>query len=235
MAIEKKKPTVNAPETEPTTPKAPETEAGAMPATPIIKPSGFSLDKFKSKRADALASIVTDLGGLKVHKLAEAKDYARLHPDEENYWSYELCFASVPVKGDKKEGRVHLIDEDLAMLYLPSGKIMRYRLALATKPYDNYFLCIVPTRNLDNAYNEMALRACNDGKTLWTQLISRKSEGVESYKIEYATDPDAFPEPKWPTAPLMEIIFKAFAPNCIIEDDRHPGLLRLIGAKQNLA
>jgi hypothetical protein len=203
--------------------------------TPIAKPAGFSLDKFKSKRANALANVGTELAGLKHYRLADAKDFVRLHPNEENYWSDELCFVSVPVKGDKKEGQIHLIDEDVALRLLPSGKILRYRLALATKPYDVFFLCQVPTRNLDNDWNRTALDGADKAKMQWVQLVSRKTEGVESYKIDFARDQDVFPEPKWPATSLMDLIYKAFAPNCIIEEDDHPGLLRLIGAKQNLA
>ena len=62
----------------------------------------------------------------------------RLHPDEENYWSDELCFVNVPIKGQKRD-TLHLIDEELAMRYLPSGAISRCRLALAAKPYDVFF------------------------------------------------------------------------------------------------
>jgi hypothetical protein len=58
-----------------------------------------------------------------------------------------LC--AVPIKGAKRDS-LHLIDEDLAVLYLPSGKIQQFRLALATKPLDSFFLCRIPTRNLDN-------------------------------------------------------------------------------------
>jgi hypothetical protein len=224
------------PENKPTQPKLVESMPEATEAvTPIAKPAGFSLDKFKSKRANALANVGTELAGLKHYRLAEAKDFVRLHEDEENYWSDELCFVSVPVKGDKKEGQIHLIDEDVALHWLPSGKIIRHRLALATKPLDAFFLCHVPTRNLDNDWNKSALDGCDKAKSLWVQLVSRKTEGVESYKIEFAKDSDAFPEPKWPNTSLMDLIYKAFAPNCIIEDDNHPGLLRLIGAKQNLA
>ncbi len=79
--------------------------------------------------------------------MAAAKDYAMLHPDVENYWSDELCFVNVPVKGQKHD-TLHLIDEDLAMKYLESSEILRFRLALATKPYDVFFLCEVPTQNM---------------------------------------------------------------------------------------
>ena len=172
------------------------------------------------------------LTALPVHSISEAKDYVRLHPDEDNYWSPEFCFVNVPIKGQKHE-TVHLIDEELAMRNLPSGKIRRFRLALATKPYDVFFLCEVPTQNLDNIWNETNLQACVHAKEFWTQAISRRDEGVDGYKIDFAKDKkEAFPEPNWPTQKLEELIFVTHAGRMIDRED-HPGLLRLIGAKQS--
>jgi hypothetical protein len=159
-------------------------------------------------------------------------DFFRLHPDEENYWSFELCFVNVPIQGQKRD-TLHLIEEDLAMQYLPSGKIKRFRVALATKPHDRFFLCIVPSRNLDNGYNSTTLTGCERAKTLWVEVTSRKEEGVEAYKIDLAKDQDAFPEPKWPTQSLGGLIEKTFVGRMIDRED-HPALLRLIGARQVL-
>jgi hypothetical protein len=201
--------------------------------TPISKPdTAFSLDKFKSKHAAAAANIETLQAGLPHHSIAQAKDFVRLHPDEEAYWSCELCFVNVPVKGQKRD-TLHLIDEDLAMQYLPSGKILRFSLVLATKPNDVFFLCHLPTRNTDNSWNESNTLACQQAKALWVQATSRREEGVDGYKIDVARDRDAFPEPKWPTQSLGELIEKTFAGRMIDRDD-HPALLRLIGAKQVL-
>jgi hypothetical protein len=201
--------------------------------TPIAKPdTAFSLDKFKSKHAAALANIETLQTGLPHHSIAQAKDFVRLHPNEEAYWSSELCFVNVPIKGQKKD-TLHLIEEHLAMRYLPSGRILRFRLVLATKPYDVFFLCHLPTRNTDNSWNESNTIACQQAKTFWVQATSRKEEGVDGYKIDLARDQDAFPEPKWPTQSLAELIEKTFAGRVIDRED-HPALLRLIGAKQVL-
>jgi hypothetical protein len=201
--------------------------------TPIAKPTtGFSLDKFKSKHAAAVANIETLQAGLPHHGIAQAKDFVRLHPDEEAYWSPELCFVNVPIKGQKRD-TLHLILEDLAMQYLPSGRILHHRLALASKPNDVFFLCHLPTRNTDNSWNESNMLACENAKTLWVQATSRKEEGVDGYKIDVARDHDAFPEPKWPTQSLGELIEKTFAGRMIDRED-HPALLRLIGAKQVL-
>lgn len=195
----------------------------------IAKPSGFSIDKFKSKRAASIAGVETLLSALPVHSIADARDYVRLHPADE-YWSGELCFVSVPVKGQRHDV-LHLIEEDLAMLYLPSKRIERFRLALATKPYDVPFLCKVPSQNLDNTWNADNLRACDQAKNFWVQATSRKAEGIEGYKISFAHDEDAFPAPKWPTQSLPQLIEVTFAGR-MIDSEKHPGLLRLLGARQ---
>jgi hypothetical protein len=211
------------------TDKASESESEKLS---IAKPDAFSLNKFKSKRAAAIANVETLVTALPHHTLKEANDYCRLHPDEGRYWTPELCFVSVPVKGQKRD-TLHLIEEELAMRFLSSGKIKRFRLALATKPFDRFFLCHVPTQNLDNTFNETNLQGCLRAMTLWTELTSRKEEGVDQYKIDFARDHDAFPEPKWPTQTLDELIAVTFTGRMIDRDD-HPGLLRLIGAKQVL-
>jgi hypothetical protein len=205
-----------------------QTSAQSDEAMTIAKPSAFGLDKFKSKHAAALANVET---ALPHHSISQAKDFVRLHPDEAAYWSPELCFVNVPIKGQKRD-TLHLIDEDLAMRYLPPARILRFRLALAAKPNDVFFLCHVPSRNQDNSWNGSNLQACEHAKTLWTLVTSRKEEGVEAYKIDSARDPDAFPDPNWPTQSLTDLISVTFAGR-MIESEDHAGLLRLIGARQS--
>jgi hypothetical protein len=200
----------------------------------IPKPSKSGLEKFKSKRAAAVANVETLSGPLPHHSIAQAKDFVRLHPNEDDYWSAELCFVQVPIKGATRE-LLHLIDEELALRFLPSGKIQRFRLALATKPYDVFFLCHVPTQNTDNSWNTSNLLACEHGRSFWVQATSRKGERVEAYKIDSARDKDAFPEPKWPTQTLEELITATFSPDRMIDHEQHPALLRLIGAKQSIS
>jgi hypothetical protein len=201
-------------------------------SSPIPKPKGSGLEKFKSKRAPTIANVTTLQTALPHYKIADAKDFVRLHPREEDYWSDEYCFVNVPVKGQKRE-TLHLIDEEIAMKYLPSARIQRFRLALATKPFDVFFLCHVPTRNMDNMFNKTSLDGCEQAKTFWTQVTSRKDEGVDEYKITTSRDKDAFAEPEWPTQSLDELIEITFAGRMIDRED-HPALLRLIGAKQSL-
>jgi len=198
--------------------------------TPIAKPAAFSADKFKSTATPTMANVETLLTALPHYTISQARDFVRLHPDEKKYWSDELCFVNVRIKGSTKD-TLHLIVETLAMQYLPSARIQRFRLVLASKPYNVFFLCHVPTRNTDNSWNESNLTACNQARTRWTQATSRREEGVESYKVDSSRDIDAFDEPKWPTQSLHELIEATFAGH-MIETPDHPGLLRLIGAKQ---
>ena len=139
----------------------------------------------------------------------------------------------MPIQGQRRD-TLHLITEDLAMRFLEPSRILRFRLALATKPYDNFFLCHVPSQRLDNSWNETSQRGCEQAKTLWTEVTSRREEGKDEYKIKFAWDPDAFPDPKWPAQSLEQLIAVTFA-NCLILRDDHPGLLRRIGKKQSMS
>src|SRR5262249_6357419 len=84
--------------------------------TPLLIPKpdeAFDLNKFRSTATPTIANVQTLQGPLPIYKLSEAKDFVRLHPDEENYWTCELCFVNVPIKGQKKD-TLHLITEDMA-------------------------------------------------------------------------------------------------------------------------
>jgi hypothetical protein len=208
----------------------PENNSGEAPIS-IPKPGKSSLDMFKSTRDPTIAGVEKLLTPLPHYKISDAKDFARLHHDKEKYWSTELCFVHVPIKGQKRD-QLHLINEELAKRFLPSDRIKRFRLALATKPYDVFFLCHVPSRNLDNTWNDTNLQACLQAKTNWTQATSRKGENVEGYQISYAREQDSFPQPNWPKENLDKLILVTFA-GCMIDREDHPALLRLIGAKQS--
>src|SRR5262245_27246997 len=107
------------------------------PPLKIVKPE--YLEKFRSKRSPTIAGVETLLTALPVLRISESNDFVRLHHSED-CWSPELCFVSVPIHGEKRD-QLHLIHEELAMQYLAAKKIKRQRLALASKPNDNFFLC----------------------------------------------------------------------------------------------
>jgi hypothetical protein len=197
----------------------PEQISPADATVSIPKPSTFDLDRFKSKRAAAMAGVETLQTSLPHHSIAQAKDFVRLHPDEGTYWSPELCFVTVPIPGARDQ--LHLIEEDLGMQFLPSARIKRLRLALASKPHPGqFFLCEVPTQNKDNIWVSSNLLGCEQAKKRWTQLTSRRDEGVDGYKIDCA-DEKAFSEPNWPKQQLSELIEVTFAGRVIDRED-HP-------------
>ena len=147
------------------------------PAEAIAKPEGFALDKFKSKRAAAMANVETLQTGLPLNRAAEAKDFVRLHPDEENYWSSELCFVNVPIKGQKRD-TLHLIEEDLAM-QIPAER-QDQALPLGTR--DQALRRLLPLQRPDAATwtttgTPATLTACEQAKTLWVQATSREGGG----------------------------------------------------------
>ena len=199
----------------------------------IVKPEGFSLESFRSKKLAGLSNVETLLAGLPHHNMSAAKDFVRLHPDEVAYWSDELCFINVTIQGQGK-ATLHLINEDLALRYLEPAQIQRFRLALATKPYDRFFLCHVPSQRLENSWNESSLAGCLQAKGLWTAATSLRETGQDHYKLSTAKDADAFPDPGWPTQSLEQLIWVSFANFMIMRAD-HPALLRKVGAKQSLS
>jgi hypothetical protein len=201
----------------------------ASPAQPVAKPTGSGISRFKSKQAATMSHVTTLQPALPHHSLSQAKDYVRLHPDKDAYWSDELCFVSVPIIGDARNA-LHLVLEDLAMTYLSPDQIKRFRLALASKPGDAFFLCHVPTQNLDNSWNKSNQEACEKAISKWTKAGSLKAANQDKYEIKFAEDEDAFPPIQWPNEPLDVLIDKAFA-GLMIEEANHPALLRLRGAK----
>ena len=76
------------------------------------------------------------------------------------------------------------------------------------------------------------LAAVEQAQSHWVQVSSRKAENRESYKIDFAHDPAAFPEPKWPAS--METLVEVSFHGRMIEDVDHPALARLIGRKHDM-
>jgi hypothetical protein len=212
----------------------PETASEETPVT-VAKPGVFSLKKFQTTGPAQPLNVKTLLPPLPTRSLKEIGDFARLHHDEANYWSPELCFVYVPVKGSKRDS-LHLIEEEEAKEYLSSARIKRMRLALGATPNGVFFLCEVPTQNLDNVWNKTMLECCEQAKTLWTMAESRHAEGLEGYIKRSSDDKDFAPEPDWPTKSLDEIIGFSFEGRIITRANHpHPGLLRLLGKKQQMS
>jgi hypothetical protein len=203
------------------------------PMPPITKPPRkFSLDKFKSN-APLQPGVSELVPALPVTKVGEVNDWFMQHHDEARYWTDELFFVNVPIVGVKKD-KLHLIDKNIAVQYLRPKKILKARLALATKPNNVFFWMWVPTqvptRNLDNKWNDDCLKACNQAKTKWTQVASRREENDDGYHILPAPHQDFVPAPTWPIQPIEELLDPTFINNTI-KDANNPALHRLIGMR----
>ena len=96
------------------------------------------LARFRSKRPANAGGVETLLEALPHYPVPDAKDFVRLHPNEDEYWSGDLCLVNVPIIGQRKDTLL-LIDEDIARAHLPGGKIQRFRLALASSPGTSFF------------------------------------------------------------------------------------------------
>jgi hypothetical protein len=198
----------------------------------IKKPS--IQDRFRVTKPPSIAGVDTVLQPLPILKISEVNDYCRVHPDEECCWTGLLYFVSVPIVHDPKHAQLHIITEELADKYIQPKRRKVHRLALATKPYDVRFFCIVPTDNVENSWNKSALAGIELAKRQWVEVTSLKATGVDEYKVTCARDHDAFPEPKWALHSVDEYLDVTFA-GLMIENDDHPGFCRLIGKKQTIA
>ena len=199
----------------------------SLKIVPDDSKSTFDLARFKSSRPPGSVGVVALVTALPVHKISEAKDFVRVA--DESLWTPELCFVNVPVKGQRAH-TLHLIDEEIALTFIPNGDIQRFKLALAAKPYDEFFLVVVPSQNLDNTWNKSNLEAIEIAQKEWVRVTSLKLEGNERYQITRAKDVDAFPEPKWPKQTTAELVQAAFQGRTI-ESDQDDALKRLTGSR----
>jgi hypothetical protein len=89
-------------------------EAAPEVATPPITTTSptINMERFKSRRGAQGAGVTTLPTALPHFPLKEAADFVRLHPNEEEFWTDELCFVLIPIAGMKRD-LLHLIDEDL--------------------------------------------------------------------------------------------------------------------------
>ena len=225
------------PETTPAEPSANASSESAPTEEPlsIEKPKGSGLARFKSTNLEPV-KVETLLTGLPHYPISAAKDWVRLHPDEAPYWSDEYCFVIVPIQG-QKDNTLHLITADLARK-LPPGRVQKFRLALASKPHDVFFLAHVPSRNLDNEWNKTNLQACEQAKKLWTMVTSQREKGIEGYHIDSSAaekeGKKPFPDPQWPKETLDELIEATFAGRMILSET-DPAWVRLVGGAQKLS
>ena len=163
-----------------TNPATPEILTPADPPVSIERPKGSLLARFKTGRENE-GRVEKLLMALPHYKPSDARDFIRLHPDDD-YWSDELSFATVPVQG-MKDGVLHLITIELA-LELPPGRRGAVPVGVGDQTFQSLFLAHIPSTNLDNIWNETCVRACTEARAKWRMVVSRKIEGKEGYDSE---------------------------------------------------
>jgi hypothetical protein len=171
-------------------------------------------------------------GPPKIHKFHEVRDFVWVHPDPAYTTAHPLWLVDVP--SDEKDGKpmLHLILKSLAQQYLDPKEVVRLNLALASTPKSRLFLGIVPCRNLDNSFNASMLTAVGAAKQGWRKIL--RVQDREAYYPKPPHDADFAPAPEWPSTPLMDLIEAHFRPHKIITTADHPGLLRILGARQQI-
>ena len=122
------------------------------------------VDKFKSKRAATSYGVDNLVDGCLIRRLENSQGLLPPPPGRGRVLVGRIVLRHG--SGERLErNSLHLIAEDLAVEYLPSGKVLRFRLALGSKPYDVFFLAHVPSQNLRQhveLYGVAGLRASED-------------------------------------------------------------------------
>ena len=139
---------------------SPEPKSEPLPglggASPIQKPSAFSLDKFKSKRPTARPASVPCWAPCRITlspKRRISSGYTRMRPIGRPSCASSLCRSS-----GRRRCSLDPPDRRGSRDQVSAGREDHPAcLALASKPYDVLFLGHVPTTNLDNSWNESNL------------------------------------------------------------------------------
>ena len=196
---------------------------------PIPIPGEFSLEKFKSTQAASLAGVETLLTALPQCSIAQAKDFVRLHPDEDAYWSPELCFVSRP--NQRPEARYYASDRRDVGQAIPaerphcSGFVWRSR----PNPTTYFFSAKSPAAAWTISGTPPIRRLASKQKRCGRKLPhdeTRISKATKSTRLE----PRRFPRAKVANASLRKLLEVTYAGRTIETHD-NPALLRLIGAK----
>ena len=192
------------------------------------EPANSTSINLSPPQAASVAGVETLLAKLPHHSISQAKDFVRLHSKEEKYWSPELCFVSVPIKGQKHD-TVHLIAR--VWQITPSAPRQNPPVPPGARHQAARRILLVPrpVANLDNVWNATNLQACEQAKTLWTQQPREESRMSKATKSTWRVIKTPFPHQSGQRNRLNAA--RRYLRGLMIETADHPGLLRLVGAK----
>ena len=179
---------------------APPTENNAPPEAvpgngdkPIPKPGEFSLDKFKSKRAAAMANVETLQTALPHHSIAASE---RLRPAASRRGDVLVAGTVLRQRPDQGPEARHAAPDRRR----PGDALLAERedLALPLGARDQAARRLFPLSRPDpeprtTPGTPQTWRPARKRRRTWVQATSRKEEGVEGYKIDFARDRGCFP------------------------------------------
>ena len=155
----------------------------------IVKPAAGFMEKFRSKRPPSIAGVETLLTALPILRIADANDSSGCIRRKRTTGRRELCFVSVPIKGEKRD-MLHLIDEEIAVQYLPVEEDQAAATGAGVEAPRRFLLLHRAVAKPGQLVERNgARRPARKPRRMWVQATSRKAEGVEGYKIELRARP----------------------------------------------
>jgi hypothetical protein len=170
-----------------------------------------------------------------IYKVRKPKrhEFFRVHPDSED-GANEYQMAMLLYISDEEMEKVHyLVTPGLIDYFNGAVRTCSVRLAMSRvggKPEGAPFILVTTIPEEGSGGNLWVVSmqaAAEEAKLGWIKACSNKDTGA--YDIVKPVDPNAMPEPKWPTTPFPEILEKVFEGR-IVSDPDHEIIRKLTGA-----
>jgi hypothetical protein len=170
-----------------------------------------------------------------IYKVRKPKrhEFFRVHPDSED-GTNDYQMAMLLYISDEEMEKVHyLVTPGLIDYFNGAVRTCSVRLAMSRvggKPEGAPFILVttIPEEGSgENLWVVSMQAAAEEAKLGWIKACSNKDTGA--YDIVKPVDPNAMPEPKWPTTPFPEILEKVFEGR-IVSDPDHEIIRKLTGA-----
>jgi hypothetical protein len=130
--------------------------------------------------------------------------YIRTYPDP-SWWRDAFVFEHKGADGKKA---LYLVAKPLRKLEELEGKVKRKRMVPYITLTGAIGLWPIGIEHPDNSWVASAMRACEEARTAWTMVVSRKEIGQN--KVRQASG--KHPDPVWPDLTFDQMIDLAFLP-----------------------
>jgi hypothetical protein len=150
--------------------------------------------------------------------------YIRTYPDR-SWWRDAYVFEHRGADGKKS---LYLVAKPLRQLEELEGKVRRKRMVPFITMTGAIGLWPIGIEAADNSWVMSAMRACEDARTTWTMVVSRREIGQNKSRPANGRHPD----PTWPQLTFDQMIDLAFLPEQRITPRNyktHPVMRKLRG------